>query len=226
MITSNEISLKQGDDVINNEGKVVEGLSNGYINVKKIAVGKKPLSVLDKDNATFSAAINVSLEEYKYHPSVLNIKKHFKQAKCFSFFVVTKMDVLKSVKHINMNRTMWKDQIPLNLIKTAGTFFVELFTDIINNGFSTSTFPDLSKRSSVTPHDKGGTAKHIYTNCRPVIVLKAFSEIVESSLFDQLTKHINELLQTFVGGYRKICNSQHILICLIEKWKAHTQKNS
>ena len=106
MITSNEISLKEGDDGINNEGKVVEVLSNGCINVKEITVSKKPLNVLDKDNATFSAAINVILEEYKYHPSVLNIKKHFKQAKCFSFFVVTTMDVLKSVKPINMNRTM------------------------------------------------------------------------------------------------------------------------
>ena len=30
MITSNKISLKQGDDVINNEGKVMEFFSNAY----------------------------------------------------------------------------------------------------------------------------------------------------------------------------------------------------
>ena len=101
MITSNEILLKQGDDVINNEGKEVEFLSNGNISVKEITVGKKPLSVLDKDNATFSAAINVSLEEYKYHPSVLNSKKHFKQAKYFSFSVVTIMDV----GHVEISKT-------------------------------------------------------------------------------------------------------------------------
>ena len=220
MITSNDILLKQGDDVISNEGKVVEFLSNGYINVKEITVGKKPLSVLDKDNATFSAAINVSLEECKYHPSVLNIKKHFKQAKCFSFPVVTTIDVLKSAKPININKTMWQDQIPRKLNKTAGNFLVEPLTDIINSGFSTSTFPDLTKTAPVTPVDKGGTDKHIYTNCRPAIFLKGFSEIIESSLFDQLTKHSNEFLQPFVGGYRKLYGSQHILICLIEEWKA------
>ena len=76
MITSNEISLKQGDDVINNEGKVAEFLNNAYVNVVENTAGKKPLSVLDKDNATFSIAINTILEEYKYHPSVLNIKKN------------------------------------------------------------------------------------------------------------------------------------------------------
>ena len=53
-VTSNEVSLKQVDDVINNEGKVAEFFSNDYINVLKNAAGKKPLSVLDKDNVTFS----------------------------------------------------------------------------------------------------------------------------------------------------------------------------
>ena len=48
--------------------------------------GKKPLSVLDKYNVTFSTAINTILEKYKYHPSVLNIKKHSEQAKYFFFF--------------------------------------------------------------------------------------------------------------------------------------------
>ena len=75
MITSNEISLKQGDEVIKNDGKVAEFFNNAYINVVENTAGKKSLSVLDKDNATFSTAINAILEEYKYHPSVLNIKK-------------------------------------------------------------------------------------------------------------------------------------------------------
>ena len=39
--------LKQGDDVINNKGKVAEFLSNTYINVMENTAGKKPLSVLD-----------------------------------------------------------------------------------------------------------------------------------------------------------------------------------
>ena len=57
---------------------------------------------------------------------------------------------------------MGEDQIPPNLIKTAATFLVEPLTDIINSCFSTSTFPDLANRASVTPIDKGGTDIHIY----------------------------------------------------------------
>ena len=63
---------------------------------------------------------------------------------------------------------MGEDQIPPKLIKTAGNFLIEPLTDIINSCFSTSTFPDLAKIASVTPIDKGGSDKDIYTNCRPV----------------------------------------------------------
>ena len=134
-----------------------ESLGNAYINVVENAASKKPLSVLDKDNATFSTAINTILEEYKYHPSVLNIKKHFKQAKCFTFSKVTTTDVLKSIKPININKAMGEDQISPKLIKTAVNVLVEPLTDIINSGFSTSTFltsqkePQLHLLSKVVP---------------------------------------------------------------------------
>ena len=105
MIENNEISLKQGDDVINNEGKVAEFLSNAHINVVENTDRKKPLTVFDKDNLTFSITINTILEEYKYEPSVLNIKKHSELVKCFSFSDVTTTDVLKLIKSTGINKT-------------------------------------------------------------------------------------------------------------------------
>ena len=68
-------------------------MNNAYINVVENTADKKPHSVLDKDNVTFSKAINTFLEEYKYHPSVLNIRKYPDQAK-YNFSKVTKTDVL------------------------------------------------------------------------------------------------------------------------------------
>ena len=72
--------------------------------------GNKPLSVFDEDNVTVSTAINAILEECKYHRSVLNIKKHSKQAKCFSLSEVTTAEVLKLIKCININKVMGEDQ--------------------------------------------------------------------------------------------------------------------
>ena len=55
--------------------------------------------------------------------------------------------------------------------------------------------------------------------------MNTFPKIIESSIFDQLTKHANEFLQIFVGAYRKLYSSQHILIRLIEEWKTQLDKN-
>ena len=69
---------------------------------------------------------------------------------------------------------MGEDQIPPKLIKTADNFLVEPLTDIINSCFNTSTFPELAKRTLVTPIDKSGTDKHIHTNYHGVSYSQKF----------------------------------------------------
>ena len=158
--------------------KLQNFLTNVYINVVENTIGKKPLSVLDKDNVTFSTLINTILEEYKY-PSVLNIRKHSEQAKCISFSEMATTEVLKLMRHINIVKTRGEDQLPSNVIKTAANFLLEPLTDI-SSCFNTNTFPDLARRSSVTPIDNGGTDKDTCTNYRPVSVLNTFSKIMKS----------------------------------------------
>ena len=69
--------------------------------------------------------INTILEEYKYHSSVLAIRKHSEQANFFSFSEMTTTDVLKLIKRIHINKVMGEDQTPPKLIKTAGGFLVD-----------------------------------------------------------------------------------------------------
>ena len=49
-----------------------------------------------------------------------------------------------------------------------------------------------------------------------------WERITELSIFDQLTKHANEFLQSFVEAYRKLYSSQYIR--LIEEWKTQLDK--
>ena len=99
----------------------------------------------------------------------------------FSFSKVVTTDEFKLIKRININKAIGEDQIPLKLIKTAGNVLVYLLTDISNSCFSTSTFPDLAKRTAVTPIDSGETDQHIYTNYRPVSVLN--TSVLNISVF-------------------------------------------
>ena len=50
-------------------------------------------------------------------------------------------------------------------------------------------------------------------------------EIIQSLIFDQLTKHSNEFLQIFVGPYRKLYSSKQIPIHLIDEWKTQLDKS-
>ena len=89
----------------------------------------------------------------------------------------------------------------------ASNFLSEPITNIINTAIDTNTFPNRAKRASVTPIDKSGNDKQIYTNYRPVSVLNIFLKIIELAISDQLTKHANHFLSIFVAGYRKMCGA-------------------
>ena len=64
MKTSNEIALKQGEDMINDEIKIAEILD---------ITRRKSVSVLDLDDVNFSTAPDTILENYKSRASILNI---------------------------------------------------------------------------------------------------------------------------------------------------------
>ena len=59
----------------------------------------------------------------------------------------------------------------------ASNFLSEPITNIINTAIDTNTFPNRAKRASITPIDKSGNDKHIYTNHRPVSVLIPFQKL-------------------------------------------------
>ena len=124
-----------------------------------------------------------------------------------------------------MDKASGEDKIPPRLVKMASNFLSEPIANIINTAIDTNIFPDRAKRASVTPTDKGGNDKHIYTNYRPVSVLNTFSKIIELAIFDQLTKHTNHFLSIFVSAYRKMYGTQHVLIRLLEKWREQINHN-
>ena len=131
----------------------------------------------------------------------------------------------KTYKKIKVDKASGEDKIPPRLLKMASNFLSEPITNIINTAIDTNTFPDRAKQASVTPIDKGGNDKHIYTNYRPVSVLNTFSKIIELAIFDQLTKHANNFLSIFVSTYPKMYGTQYVIIRLVEEWQEQIDHN-
>ena len=56
-------------------------------------------------------------------------------------------------------------------------------------------------------------------NYRPVSLLSNISKVYERCIYYQIQTFFDKILSKYQCGFRKVYNSQHCLIALIEKWK-------
>ena len=80
-------------------------------------------------------------------------------------------------------------------------------------------FPNIEKDASVTPVFKKED-RQIKTNYRPISVLNVFSKIFERFLLNQLLPFIDKMVSSLLSAYRSRYNTQHVLLRLIEQWRA------
>ena len=57
-------------------------------------------------------------------------------------------------------------------------------------------------------------------NYRPVSLLNGFSKVYERFLHDSLSKFTDQIFSKFLSAYRKSYSSSHVLMRLVEDWKA------
>ena len=95
---------------------------------------------------------------------------------------------------------------------------------IINSAITQSIFPSKAKEASALPGGKSGNDKHTFSHYRLVSVLSKFSTIIELSIFD-IAVCTHEFLSDFMGAYREHYGIQHVLIRLLEEWRANLDQN-
>ena len=80
-------------------------------------------------------------------------------------------------------------------------------------------FPDVEKDASVSLVFK--KEDHlIKTNYRPISVMNVFSKISERFLFKQMQPFIDSMMSSFLSAYQSRYSTQHVLLRLIEQWRA------
>ena len=86
----------------------------------------------------------------------------------------------------------------------------------MNEGF----FPDAEKIACITPAFKKED-RFDWTNYRPISVLNVFSKVFERFIRDQLTSYFKSTLSEFRSAFRKQYSCQHVLLRMIETWRAN-----
>ena len=77
ILTDNEISLIHNVKTTDDEKQVAETLNHSYINIPEHTTGKKPTSILNDTNIELSSAIDLIINKYEMHPTIMKIKDSF-----------------------------------------------------------------------------------------------------------------------------------------------------
>ena len=82
----------------------------------------------------------------------------------------------------------------------------------------TGIFPSSLKLGNVTPIFKKDDPLD-KSNCRPVSILPLLSKNYEGIIYNQLSQHSEQFLNSILCSFRKAHNTQHPLLKLLHPWK-------
>ena len=143
----------------------------------------------------------------------------------FHFSKAEPSDITKIIKGLKSGTSVGIDKIPPKLVIMSAEVIANPLAKLINTTMLDDLiFPNIEKDASVTPVFKKED-RQIKTNYRPISVLNVFSKIFEKFLLNQLLPFIDKMTSSLLSAYRSRYNTQHVLLRLIEQWRACLNDN-
>ena len=122
-----------------------------------------------------------AIMKYRFHPSIVAIKKNCNSGLSFSFSQVERHEIMKEINNLKTNKTTQSTDMPTKRIKENS----DIFEDFIFGNYKKFYFPNYLKNAIITPVHKKG-AKTSKDNYRPVSISSNISKIYERLLFKQI----------------------------------------
>lgn len=115
------------------------------------------------------------------------------------------------------NSSTGLDSVPVKLLKLAKHIISLPLANLVNESFSSGTFPDSMKCARIVPIHKNGSPLEV-NNYRPISVLPVISKLFERCMFDRLSSFVKEfnLLSDVQFGFRRNCSTQDALLNFTE----------
>ena len=161
------------------------------------------------------------------HHIIRHIKRALKsaQSSTCSLLTISEQEVRKILKVLSTEKSIVVDMMPPKLVGLAANYLARPLSQSVNNSIKIGMFPENANVISVTPTNKKTDDKNSVLSFRPRNVLNCFSKVYENILKIQLVEKMNNLLSPFISAYRESCNTQHVLIRLIEEWRKNLDNN-
>ena len=187
--TTNNIILTEKNETLNDNKKISNIFNEYFTNITKGLNLRESIGNINFEN-----------EE-----SCKKIKENFGKE------TISKKDVLNLIEQLPGNKATVSNDIPVSVLKESVSAYYEKLTDIFNNCIRSGTFPEILKKSEVTPVFKKGdpTSK---TDYRPVSTLSNFSKIFEKLIYLQLNNYMQNKFSVYLTGFWKNHGTQHAFL--------------
>ena len=162
---------------------------------------------------------------FENHISIKKIHETFPNIipENFHFKEVSKDDVRKEIRNLNVKKLSTYSSIPASILKQCVDAYLPYLTDSINYSLRESTFPEELKHSEVIPvYKKLDPLKK--GNYRPISLLPHVSKVFERIIYQQINTYMKDKLSKCLTGFRKSHGTQSLLVTMLEKWKKAVDK--
>ncbi len=154
---------------------------------------------------------------FKDHHSVLKIANNH-DGQLFTLKPVSVQEMEKIISHVNPRKATGFDQFPPKLLRTVGFAIAPSLTSLVNHIIACSQFSADLKCAELSPVFKKDDILD-NTKYRPLSILRCISNIMEGVIANQARIYFSAILDVCISTFRKVYNTQSILLKAIEDWK-------
>jgi hypothetical protein len=144
-----------------------------------------------------------------------------------SFEPVTSDTVLKQLRSLKPQKRGGVSEMPTFVYQSIADLLALPISMLINECFSSSSFPDCLKIAIVTPIYKKGD-KNNPSNYRPISSLPIISKIFEINIKNQLMSFLEQekLICNRQFGYRKHHSTEQLILSLLQEWRSNLDNSA
>ena len=170
-----QIKLVEEDEVLEKDHLIAKELKKFFKNAVSTINIKENRLITNRSSDGITDPLDKAINKYKFHPSILLIRKHLKNHHAFSVKTVELGDIEKEINNINPKKATTSNSIPPKIFKKSSKVSASVLHKLFNDPIEKRDFPQNLKLVDITPVYNKNNA--LDTNYRPVCVLPIVSKI-------------------------------------------------
>ena len=158
-LENNGIILLDGEEMITDDMILAKHFNENYINIVERPSGFKPSRMLFSAESRTNHFLKSIANQYKDHPSIVNIRKNALNNTYMDIFSFSTDEVIPDkvnsiINSLDANQAPGTDKIPMKLIILASDFVSKPIAKALKNCITSITFPENTKVATVVLIDK------------------------------------------------------------------------